>query len=655
MANFKIPYGSKKHQKIRDAIRARVKLSEASLGKKEGDYDKDEEIYQIYMPETDADLVRKSSRDAGKPKYTTLTIPYSYATLLTAHTYWVSVFLSRSPIMQYMARHGESKTNVQAIEALIDYQVNVGQNLAPLYIWLLDPGQYGLGALGCYWDEEITTVAQIVEEPASYLGIPLLGKTVKKMERKRIKGYAGNKLYNIRIHDLLVDPRVSILNFQEGEFCGRKFDMGWNQVQKRRASGHYQNIDALERVVKSGAPRGVDGQRSLGSGKIDLPIEMNNDSATLNTMDLLAPDRVSGVEMCVELIPRDWELGDSGDPEKWVFTLANDEVIIEAQPYDYWHGKFPFQILQYEIEGYGINKRSMLEIIQPLQDTMDWLVNTHFFNVRQVLNGQAIYDPSRLVGKDFKTTEPGRLIRMQPSAYGQDVRSMYHQIQTVDVTQNHMRDTQLVQEMIQRVTGVTDNLMGMVNPGGRKTATEVRTSSSAGANRMKTQAEYFSATGFSPLAQMMLQNTQQRYDLDKQFRIAGDLMSGQEGMLKVTPEMISGFYDFIPVDGTMPIDRFAQVSMWSNLMAQMRNYPQIMQQYNVGGIFGWIAKLGGLKNIDQFKINITPDGQIPGQVQGGNLVPIGGVDGGGTRPGGTPGTGGPIPGAGQVSGMGPSG
>jgi hypothetical protein len=75
-----------------------------------------------------------------------------------------------------------------------------------------------------------------------------------------------------------------------------------------------------------------------------------------------------------------------------------------------------------------------------------------------------------------------------------------------------VRDAAFVMDLMARLSGVNDNIMGMVNSGGRKSATEVRTSSTFGVNRLKTNSEFYSAQGFAPLAQMLLQNTQQKYD-----------------------------------------------------------------------------------------------------------------------------------------------
>jgi len=44
----------------------------------------------------------------------------------------------------------------------------------------------------------------------------------------------------------------------------------------------------------------------------------------------------------------------------------------------------------------------------------------------------------------------------------------------------------------------------------------------------------------------------------------------------------------------------------------------------MGKLFAWVAQLAGLKNINQFKIQVTPDQVLAQQMQAGNVVPAGG-------------------------------
>lgn len=648
--SMKIPFGSDKHKKLVREIQDRHSFSREFMQKQYDRWADSEERHLSYINLSDADRERKREKKGGEFRFVTLDIPFSYAILLTMHTYWASVFLGRTPVHQFTGRHGEGQQQVQAVEAIIDYQAHVGKFLAPYYVWLLDAGKYGLGILGHYWDRETTTFSQIVEENETLFGVPIPNKTHKVRKTIEVDGYQGNRAFNVSPYDWFPDPRVPIWKFQEGEFCGRIVPVGWNEIKKREAKGEYFNIDALKKDIASQDAY----NRNQGSSQAERPARPG-DSHVRRRLGK-GRDFVDLLEMHIELIPKEWGLGDVESPVKWVFTLANDRVLIGARPLGFAHGKFPFSVLPYEIEGYSHINRGLYEITEQLNDTISWLFNTHMYNVRKVLQNQLIVDPSRVNVKDITGAGAGRLIRLKPTAYGTDPKTVAQQLKVTDVTQNHIRDVELVMGMIQRVTGVTDNIMGLLDPGGRKTATEVRTSSSFGVNRLKTQSEWFSSVGFEEHAQMMLQNTQQYYDKEQQFKVARGLVQGNQ-YIDVSPDMIAGFYDFVPVDGTMPIDRFAQANLWKEILMGLGQMPEIAGRYDVAGIFEWMAQLSGLKNISQFKVNVRPDEEVDKSAERGDIVPVGGnADDAGVGPTGSAGGGAErTTVAGQVSGVGPTG
>ncbi len=111
--------------------------------------------------------------------------------------------------------------------------------------------------------------------------------------------------------------------------------------------------------------------------------------------------------------------------------------------------------------------------------------------------------------------------------------------------------------------------------------------------------------------------------MERKYRIVGDMIEGAERYINVTPDSIAGYYDFVPVDGTMPVDRLAMAKMWQELMAGAAKSPQIMQQWDMGKVFGYVGKLMGLRNVNQFKINLVEDGAAQQQAQMGNVVPLG--------------------------------
>jgi len=640
-------YGTPQHDRIREAIRQRREMSRRKMSDRHTKWSESEDKAQAYIKPTENNVRRELERKDGKPQYTTIEIPYSYAMLLTAHTYWTSVFLSRSPVFQYDGRHGESQDRTLALEAVIDYQLTVGEWLVPLYIWLMDMGKYGLGVIGNYWADEYAITSQVEEVPVKYMGLEIPGRTKKVRKTLRVPGYAGNRLYNIRPFDWFPDPRVSIARFQEGEFCGRRSEVGFNTILRRHADGIYYNLEAVKKVMGTW---GI--VRDEGSSRLILPDAMETYFSSSKDSNGTDPKSFFEVfEMTVELVPREWELGESTYPEKWVFSLVNDEVIVGAQPQGLLHDKFSFDVIEYEVEGYALSKRSMLEVLDPLNHTLTWLFNSHMHNVRKVINDQLVVDPSRVVMKDLTSPDAGRMVRLKPEAYGTDARLAVHQLATADITRNHMQDALIVIDMMQRLTGVVDNVMGQVNSGGRKTATEVRTSSSFGVNRLKTICEYASAMGFAPLSMKLVSNTQQKYDGQKQFKIAGNLIR-QKTPVMVTPDTIAGAFDYVPIDGAMPIDRFAQASLWKELMMLFLKAPQLAASYDVPGIMGLVAQLSGVKNLDQYRIQVQPDAGIAGGVQAGNLIPLrGGAGDGAGNPGSTRDLS-QIPQAGSVPGVG---
>lgn len=610
----RIAYDKELHRKLLPRLMDRVNRSKQAQSDRALQWERNEEQYLAYMPAKVADRVREGARREGEPQYTTIEIPYSYAIVLTAHTYITSTLLARNPIQQIAGRHGEAQQNEAAMEALLDYQISVGGHLVPFYIWTLDALKYGIGVMGYYWDEERITTRKIIKAPKQFLGITIPGQFEDRHVEEETIGYQGTRAYNVRPQDFFTDPAYPASQFQKGDFCARYLELAWLDIRDGDGD-QYFNVDALRKNRRGSDPA----SRIRGSSQLTLP---GQNQLGVSGYD---DDDEGGIVHCheifVRIIPRDWGLSTSTKSEKWVFLVAEDTVIISAQPLGYYHDKFPFEVLEQEIDGHSLFSRSMLETTKPLNDTLTWLLNTHFFNVRKSLNDQFIVDPSRVVMKDVTDPNPGRLIRLKPAAYGQDIRAAIMQLPVQDITRANLQDAQLVQDMIQRVTGVNDSLMGMVNSG-RKTATEVRSSTTFGINRLKTVTEYMSAVGMGPWTQQIIQTTQQLYDQERKYRIVGDLAQfSTERFAVVTPEDIAGFYDYVPVDGSLPVDRFAQVNMWQTLMQQAGQVPQIMAQYDFGKIFAFVAQLAGIKNINQFKVQVVPDATVPGQVQAGNSVP----------------------------------
>lgn len=626
-----VPHGTELEKKILEEMRLRVRFWERRVGEKTKKWADAENKILAYMPETEVTRKRKRDREGGKPDYVTIQMPYSYAVLMSALTYITSVFFGRSPIFQYSGRHGEAEQQILALEALMDYQVLNGYMLPNLYTWIYDMLKYGYGIVGTYWDETVDLFSDIVQQPQmTPMGITM----VDTPTTIPVRTYAGNRLFNCQPQDFIWDVKLPAREFQRGEYCGRRMVLGWNEVQRKRKLGMFINTEFLKARERDLFVRDT-GSEQLQ--RAEFYSDQNMTSDEVSGMAQRHPTSIGAYELVIEVIPNEWGLGPSDWPEKWVFTCTSDfAVLLGVQPLGARHCSYPYAILAMEPEGYGLFMRGMPEVLDPIQQTLDWLINSHFYNVRAALNNKFVVDPSRVIMKDVLNPLPGGIIRLKPEAYGTDTKLVMTQQQINDVTQQHIPNVGFVLQFGERIMGVNDQIMGMLDTGGRKTATEVRTSTSMGVNRLKFLAEFCSATGFDPLSKMLVQNTQQYYDMELKMRIAGDLLQqAGPGFIMVDPNLISGFYDWVPVDGTLPIDRFAMVNLWKELMQAMLAVPAIGLQYDLAGIFSWVAQLAGLRNIQRFKLQIMPDQMLQLAAAAGDSVPLsGGAAGGRSKPNG---------------------
>lgn len=607
MPTLDIAHNSKLHDTLVKKLKARVNLAKREQQTQHDRWAEAEERTLAYLPESELDAGRNAKRKRGEPRYTTIQIPYSYSMLMSAHTYWTSVFFARSPVHQFSGRHGEGEMQIQAMEALIDYQISVGGAMAPYFVWLYDSGKYGHGVVGSYWEVEKLHYGQLVD---------IEGKLYQTTQE--VEGFRGNRVYNISPYDFMHDPRVTLRDFQKGEFCVVRCRLGWHRIIRRLDAGYFikGNVDKLKEHVKQAQPN------STGSDQLERPkflTELWDDEEKRH------PAGAELYEVYVDLIPSEWEVGNTSFPQKWCFTVTEDcDLILGASPLGAAHCQFPVDVLINEIEGYGLYARGVPEIMSGIQNTIDWLINTHFFNVRAALNNQFIVDPSKLVVKDVQNGGPGFLWRLRPEAYGTDLSKMFYQVPVQDVTRTHLADFQQMLGIGERTLGVNDQIMGALSGGQRKTATEVRTTTGFGTNRLKTNTEYMSAQGFAPHSQKLVQSSQQYYDVSAKLRRVGSLAQ-DAGMrfVNVSPQDIAGFYDFVPVDGTLPIDRMAQANLWKEILGGIRMMPMAIQTgYDWGRIFPWVASLGGLKNITQFRVQAVPDEQLGQQAAAGNVIPM---------------------------------
>lgn len=610
--------GSDAHARVKQHLINRLDFSERNMQKFYDRWRYNEQRVQAYIDLNDYEKLLKANNDAGKPaKVVNITVPYMYSTIMTIVTYMIQTFCGRSPIFQVNGLSSEAIEKAPNMEAVLQYNADHTRLVRHIYQWLLDQEIYGVGVLLNLWTKE--TARRTVWKQQELLVPGQQGAWVPSRATKTV--YEGNTVRAIDPFMFFPDPRVPMSEVaSRGEFAfWRTFESKY-LLQRFEAQGILKFVDNAG-ILPKGTVAGEYNKsaRSIRTGGESSPADTRGLDGNIQTSFVQVDQGVCTI------IPKELGLGESGQPEAWLFTVLNKHQVVQAEPYEADHGRIPLSIAEPYTFGYGFGQLGSADFIGPYQDTISWFINSHIENVRTVLNNMLVVDPSRVEMQDLRHPDAGKLIRIKRAAYGQDVREMLQQLQVSDVTANHVRDLEMFIRLADSLTGVNDNLRGLQDSGSRKTATEVRTSGEAGASRLASSARLRSAQALVDLAEMMSLNIQQYMSEEFYIQLLG--ADAQAKPFRMSPAHLTGDFYFPIHDGTLPVDRIAQLDIWKEIMVFVGGDPELRAQYSVPKIFDWVAELSGARNISRFKVQAMPGAMVEGQAQAGNIVPVGGPNG----------------------------
>lgn len=643
----KIDIESETHKKLVAYVQAMVRLSDAKLSDRIKAWENAEKTNVSYVRTEDYE--RKQKVGEKSTGYREIYVPYTYSMQMSAHTYLASTLLGRDPVFQYDGINGQGQDQILMAESVVGYQLYAGEMLSTQYLWMNDILQYGVGIQCLYWDKEERNLTVYEKQQVYNDGIPVEGQFEEVESVQNYVGYEGQKGFNVRPKDLVIDPRVGFADYQRGEFIGRRLFISGSELKRGAAYGKYFNV---EKAIEKGNQRKDNDLAGDNPARTETSDEQLMMRGTNSKM-------VNLVELFVRLIPSEWGLGSNRSEEVWVITVAERDIVVGAAPSGWEHGMFPYILQQMEFDAYGLSSRGFPEIGLSLEQTYNWLINSHMYNVDKAVFNEFIYDPTYINTKDFLDPKPGKRIRLKAAGFGKDIRSMIHQFTQVDVTRTHLQDLKVIESAFQKIFGISDSMMGSMAPSGRRTATEVRSSAGAGLSRMKVMTEFISAGGFSQLGRMLLLNSRQMYSPEQIMKISGKAFSDAQ-MQNLSPDAFTMDGDFLmkAVDGSLPMDKFAMVMMYKELLMGLMANPTFAGRYDVASIFAWIVKLAGVKNLDSFKITAQDEERIAREVQRGNMITTQQAGVGDDFRNAARGAGsgeGPVAGTTQVSGMGSTG
>ncbi len=617
---------SQEHQRLLKEVYTRALESSREMSKRYDSWRKVDKTLTAYVK---LDNTEEHIKSVDDRKPVSIVVPYSYATLETILTYFVTAFLE-NPIFKYEGSGPEDIVGAILLEKVIEQQTIQFKTALALHTMFRDSLSYGMGVVTPTWDRKWGWKAVVQDQGFMSALFGKFMNTGKVRGREETILFEGNRLKNIDPYSYLPDPNVPIHEVQQGEFVGWIEQTNYMKlIELEKNDSDIFNVKYLKGIGSGG--RSQFNKTKSDSGRSE---RYGNNSAYGSDM---ATNPIDVVWMYWTLIPKDQKLGSSEYPEKWLLGLAADKVLICAKPLSLNHNMYPVAVCAPDFDGYSATPVSRLELMYGMQEALDWLFNSHVSNVRKAINDMLIVDPSLINMADLEDPKPGKLIRMRRSAWGRGVENAVKQLAVNDVTRTHIQDAASIIEYMQRTSAATDSVSGMIRKSGeRVTAQESKSTTQNALSRLTKSAKIASLQAMQDIGYMFAVHTQQLMSKDTYVKASGTWAEvlrkeyGEQSRLHVTPFDLIVDYDVVVKDGSTAVG--GDTEGWIEIFRIMSQQPQMYTNFDMVRIFKHIARIMGAKDINEFilqqgpvppvQMSVNSTQNIEKGVQQGNMVPI---------------------------------
>lgn len=610
--------GSELHGKIVSALMQRALESQRVMSNRYSSWKSVERSLTVYInPE------RKQAAKEDREKVEPVIVPVTFAILETLLTYMVAAFIE-SPLLKYEGVGPEDVVGGMMMQRVIDNDCMRNKVALNLHTMFRDGFVNGFGVVGPMWKVEKRLVRRA--EKSGFMSLLNRFVTTGVTSRTIEQVVEGNCLSNIDPYLFLPDPNVPIHEVQRGEFVGWMDRTNYMSLLEEEKNNPRKLFNV--KYLKGTAGRSTLFEARGSSGRQDATgiSTLGDYASTTNPVDQLF--------MYANIIPKDMELGKGEYPEKWLFRIAADKVLIQAEPARFNHGLYPVAVNAPDYDGYSVCPISRIETIQGLQEIVDWLFQSHIANVKKSINDMIVYDPLIINTNDLTDPKPGKLIRTRAAAWGKTrVQDAIFQLNVTDITKGNVADVSVISDIMKYTSGAVDPLQGIIKPRGERiSAEEVKGARTSALSRLERAAKVSAIQAMYDIAYMFASHTQQLMSRDTYIKVFGEterrLLADREiesDRIAVSPQDVLISYDVIPKDGSVPSSE--NVGTWIELYKMIAGRPELSMQFDMVRVFKHIARLLGAKGIDDFvrrdnRVQLMADEMVAKQVAAGNLANI---------------------------------
>lgn len=515
-------------------------------------------------------------------------VPEPYKAVETIVPRMMAALFDIDPWLKVVGQHREFDGPAKNMQALLDHQFYETDLVSRAERMIRTLCIYGTMPCYAYWRQDIREVSYREIQKVANAEEPGTFKTVlHPVEREEVV-FDGNDLKPIELWDYYAPPLAASVD--EAEWIAHRALMGTDQLQKMGEQGLWLNLDQLKDSHGEDTANFADEykqRKSYSFGVFDPNAELQ--SAGVGHWETLERWGLFDIE------------GDGRPVECQIVMIQPNgrQVITRVCKNPYWHGRKPYIVPRYTVlegEHFGMG---VIEPIAKLSLELDQKRQLELAATQLSSNPMLVAVDGANIPDEQLHAEPGLVLRT-PMPGG------ITPLIIPDVSDAAIKSQQNLKVDIRETTGAGTTQMG-AGEKGEQTATEINKRVDEGNVRIRGAVMNWGREFTIPLADMWSASNQQFMTRAKAVRAIGPQgMKWQEEML-VTPEKITGRFDFFALPGHRLNNQMVQVQQLVNLLDRVPILNQMVpNMVNVPALLARIMREGfGIKDIDEI-IQLSP-------------------------------------------------
>lgn len=527
-----------------------VKLSRGEMAKFYPDWDLQDQVYrgERALDEEDLDQERRE-------KPTKMIVPNTFAQIESGVSFLFLMFNQNRTFFELTPTGDEDAGyKHKDIELILERDLRRNRWNSVLYQNLTDIFRFGPGILDCEWYRK--TAHLKVQQPSQIINIGGSEmETRPGSEWQEFVKYEGNRVRAVSPYRFFPDTRLPLTEFERGEFCAYEEEYSMSDLRSMAANGDVAGVENIQPLSNTWSE-----ERGYATRSVADFTQTYGASGTIysGNSEKEGPVIITKVKMWI--VPAKFEYGSKkkklGPEEHRVLYhvwYANDNTVIRCEPAQEWHNSFGMTVSQFTPDMHHTLNLGLANLVYRLQDVMSFLINSHIKEVRRNVGGRLVVNVDAV---EARSLDGEGDVYLKKGFGRRNANEAVVPLPGSNVTNGHMGDSQLLNGIMQMISGINDNMSGQYN-GGRRSAQESRVVTAGAAGRMKLHGHLIWDSGYSPLAQMMTSNSRQSLSLEQFMRVVGKgaMDPARFAAFQGTPEEIINGDDFFNFDSTMASEK----------------------------------------------------------------------------------------------------